>query len=122
MGYNKDGKKSRSTAKKRVIKYKANKGADFDDAGTGSGLTTKSIKVKTKYDKEGEIKKIKRVKKIKGGGKIVTISRPGIEKNSLSPEEATGLVTTREKYKKPKTLKEKNDGIKSFLENRYNKK
>ena len=97
MGYNEDGRKSRSTDKKRVVKYKASKGADFDDEGTGTGLKTKSIKTKTKYDKEGEIKKIKRVKKTEGGGRQVTVSKPGVENNSLSPEGSTGLVTT--KYK-----------------------
>ena len=97
MAYNKEGRKSRSSNKKRVVKYKASKGADFDDEGTGSGHITKSIKTKTKYDKKGEIKKIKRVKKTEGGGRMVTVSKPGIENNSLSPEGATGLVTTREK-------------------------
>lgn len=97
MAYNEDGRKSRSSNKKRVVKYKASKGADFDDESTGSGLVTKSIKTKTKYDKKGEIKKIKRVKKTEGGGRIVTVSKPGIENNSLSPEGAIGLVTTRQK-------------------------
>tara|TARA_R110002167_G_scaffold94056_3_gene251454 strand:- start:116 stop:643 length:528 start_codon:yes stop_codon:yes gene_type:complete len=95
MAYSEDGRKSRSTNKKRVVKYKTSKGGNPDDEGTGSGLKTKSIKTKTKYDKKGEIKKIKRVKKTEGGGKMVTISKPGLENNSLSPEGATGLVTTR---------------------------
>lgn len=97
MAYNEYGKKSRSSNKKKVRKYKANKGADFDDAGTGNSYTTKSIKVKTKYDKKGEIKKIKRVKKTEGGGRMVTVSKLGVENNSLSPKGSIGLVTTREK-------------------------
>ena len=91
MAYNEDGRKSRSTNKKRVTKYKASKGADFNDD------AVRSIKTKTKYDKEGEIKKIKRVKKTEGGGKMITVSKPGLENNSLSPEGVTGLVTTRER-------------------------
>ena len=100
MAYNKDGTKLKRSKNKRVVKYKANKGADFEDGTTGSGLTTKSIKTKTKYDKEGEIKKIKRVKKTEGGGRMVTVSKPGLENNSLSPEGSTGLVTTRERKNK----------------------
>ena len=94
MAYNEDGRKSKSSDKKRVVKYKASKGADFNDD------TVKYIKTKTKYDKEGEIKKIKRVKKTKGGGKMVTVSKPGLENNSLSPEGATGIVTTKSKINK----------------------
>jgi len=94
MAYSEDGRKSRSTNKKRVTKYKASKGADFNDD------TVRSIKTKTKYGKEGEIKKIKRVKKTKDGGKMVTISKLGLENNSLSPEGSIGLVTTRQRENK----------------------
>ena len=31
MAYNEDGRKSKSSDKKRVVKYKASKGADFND-------------------------------------------------------------------------------------------
>ena len=91
MAYSEEGRKSRKIGKTRVTKYKASKGADFDDD------TVRSIKTKTKYDKEGEIKKIKRVKKTEGGGKMVTISKPGLENNSLSPEGSIGLVTVRQR-------------------------
>ena len=101
IGYNEDGVKTRSTKRKRVVKYKASKGADFDDEGTGSELSTKSIKVKTKYGKEGEIKKIKTIKKTEGGGRKVTVKKPGLENNPLAPEGSTGLVTTKEKVNKP---------------------
>ena len=94
MAYSEDGRKSRSTSKKRVTKYKASKGADFNDD------TVRSIKTKTKYGKEGEIKKIKRVKKTEGGGKMVTISKLGLENNSLSPEGSIGLVTARQRENK----------------------
>ena len=101
MGYDEAGRKSRSTNNKRVVKYKASKGADFDDD------SIKSIKTITKYDKEGEIKKIKRVKKTTGGGKKTTISKPGEENNPLAPKGATGLVTTKDrenwKFKSPLT-------------------
>ncbi len=91
MGYDEAGRKSRSTNNKRITKYKASKGADFDDD------SVRSIKTKTKYDKEGEIKKIKRVKKTKGGGKKTTISKPGVENNPLAPKGSTGLVTTKDR-------------------------
>ena len=117
MAYNEDGKKSRISKKKNVRKYKASKGADFDDAGTGNSYTTKSIKTKTKYDKKGEIKKIKRVKKTKGGGTMVTVSKQGLETNPMAPKGAKGLVTTRERKNKKfgasakfPEIKEKNEG------------
>ena len=91
MAYSEEGRKSRKIGKTRVTKYKASKGADFDDD------TVRSIKTKTKYDKEGEIKKIKRVKKTESGGKMVTISKPGLENNSLSPEGSIGVVTVRQR-------------------------
>jgi len=94
MGYNEAGRKSRSTKSKRVVKYKASKGADFDDD------SVKSIKNKAKYNKEGEITKIKRVKKTKGGGTMVTVSKQGLETNPMAPKGAKGLVTTRTRTNK----------------------
>ena len=94
IGYNEDGVKIRSTKKKRVAKYKASKGADFGDD------TVKSIKTKTKYDKEGEIKKIKTIKKTEDGGRKVTVKKPGLENNPLAPEGSIGLVTIEKRFRK----------------------